>query len=384
MGDRWWGYRRPDGAAGARNHVVILPVDDLSNRAAEMVAAQVVGPLALSHPYGRLQYGADLELLFRTLIGLGRSPNVFGAVVIGIEPVWTQRVAEGIAQSGKEVAAFSIEEAGDLRTVERASRAAARLVQAASEQRREEVDASELVVSIKCGESDTTSGLASNPTVGKVVDRLVSLGATVLFGETSELTGAEDVVAERMVRPELRERFLAMYRAYVEEIRSHGADLLGSQPTEGNIRGGLSTIEEKALGNIQKLGTSPVVGVLEPAEPPQAKGLHFMDTSSAAAEAVTLFAAAGAHVHLFPTGQGNVVGNPILPVVKLSANPKTCREMSEHIDLQVDGLLTGERSLEEAAEELFALTLRVASGRLTAAEVLGHRELALTRLYRSA
>ena len=207
----------------------------------------------------------------------------------------------------------------------------------------------------------------------------------MLFGETSELTGGEHLIAERMATPELRDRFLALYEDYVGEIESKGADLFGSQPTQGNIAGGLSTIEEKALGNIQKTGTCPVVGVLEPAQSPNgSRGLHFMDSSSAAAECITLMAAGGAVLHLFPTGQGNVVGNPIEPVVKLTANPRTAGTMSEHVDLDVSGLLALEYSLEEAGDRLMDVIAQTARGRLTAAEALGHREFVMTKLYRSA
>lgn len=378
------GYRRPNGSVGIRNHVIILPVDDLSNTAAEGVARLIPGALAIPHAYGRLQFGPDLDLHFRTLIGTGCNPNVYATVVIGIEPNWTERVASGIEASGKPVHAFSIERYGDLSIVAQAAKVAQRLVQDASELQREPVELNEVMVSLKCGESDTTTGLASCPTVGRVVDRVVEAGGTVLFGETSELTGGEDIIADRFSTPQLREQFLAMYRDYISMIEENGEDLLGSQPTQGNIRGGLSTIEEKAMGNIQKLGTHPFVGVLAPAEAPTASGLNFMDTSSAAAECVTLMAAAGAVLHLFPTGQGNIVGNPIVPVIKITGNPLTARTMSEHIDLDVSGLLSGELTLDEAGDRLSALAGRVIAGRHTCAESLGHREYVLTKLYRSA
>lgn len=379
------GYRRPDGRVGVRNHVVILPVDDISNAACEAVAAKIAGTLALPHAYGRLQYGEDLELHFRTMIGTGSNPNVAAAVVIGIEPNWTERIVEGIAATGKPVAGFAIEGHGELEIVRRASWTAMEFTQQASEQQRQRIELSDLTVSIKCGESDTTTGLGSCPTVGVAVDRLVDAGATVFFGETSELTGGEHLVADRMATSELRDAFLAVYANYVGEIAGGGVDLLGSQPTEGNIAGGLSTIEEKALGNIQKLGSEPVIGVLAPAErPTNGPGLYFMDTSSAAAECVTLMAAAGAVVHFFPTGQGNIIGNPIEPVIKLTANATTATTMSEHIDLDVSDLLLRRMRLDEAGDKLMELFRRTANGRLTAAEALGHREFVMTKLYRSA
>jgi len=381
-----YGYRRENGRVGVRNHVVIMPVDDISNAAVEAVAAHVQGTLPLPHAYGRLQYGADLDLHFRTMIGVGSNPNVAAVVVIGIEDKWTDRIVKGIAATGKPVAGFSIEGRGDFETVRQASWTAKEFVQNATELRREPVELGDIVVSIKCGESDTTTGLGSCPTVGVAVDDLVEAGANVYFGETPELTGGEHLVAERCATPEVRDRFNELYRSYLAEIEASGADLLGSQPTEGNIAGGLSTIEEKALGNIEKTGTKPVVGALAAAEAPSngTRGLYFMDSSSAAAEHITLMAAGGAVLHLFPTGQGNVIGNPIEPVIKVTANPKTAATMSEHIDVDVSGLLSREITQREAGDMLMENIVRTANGRLTCAEALGHREFSLTRLYRSA
>lgn len=379
------GYRRENGRVGVRNHVAILPVDDISNAAVEAVASHIQGTLPLPHSYGRLQYGEDLALHFRTMIGTGANPNVAAAIVIGIEDNWTRKIADGIAETGKPVAAFSIEGFGDLEIVRKASWKAKEFVQWASELRRAPVELSELTVSIKCGESDTTTGLGSCPTVGAVVDNFVDEGGTVFFGETSELTGGEHLIADRMASPELRERFKRTYDDYVELIETQSESLLGSQPTQGNIAGGLSTIEEKALGNIEKTGTKQVIGVLDPAEQPDnGPGLYFMDSSSAAAEHITLMAAGGAVLHLFPTGQGNIIGNPVVPVIKISANPNTVRTMSEHIDVDVSGLLSREIKLDGAGEMLMGNLVRTANGRMTSAEALGHKEFVMTKLYRSA
>jgi (2R)-sulfolactate sulfo-lyase subunit beta len=350
----------------------------------ESVAKAIPGVLALPHPYGRLQFGADLDLFFRTMIGTGANPNVAAAVVVGIEPAWTERLAAGIAETGKPVAGFSIERHGDLRTVEMAARQAAAMLQDASELAREPIERGELVMSIKCGESDTTSGLGANPATAQAVDRHVAAGGTVIFGETTELTGGEHLIAARCATEEVRKKFQAFFDAYLDLVERSGANLLGSQPTQGNIRGGLSTIEEKALGNIEKTGTAPVVDALAPAERPTRAGLNFMDTSCAAAEFITLTAAAGSVIHLFPTGQGNVVGHPVIPVIKISANPLTVSTMSEHVDLDVSGLLQLDYSVEAAGSRLETLIDRTVNGRLTCAEALGHREFALTRLHPSA
>ncbi len=380
------GYRRENGRVGVRNHVIILPVDDISNAACESVANNIKGTMALPHPYGRLQFGADLELHFRTLIGTGANPNVAAVVVIGIEPAWTKLVADGIAKTGKPVQSFSISRHGDHETIMSASKAARELLQAASEKQREVCPISELWVSTKCGESDTTSGCGANPTVGNAFDKLYGLGTTLCFGETSELTGGEHLVVERCRTPEVAEAFMKMFNSYQDMInRYKTSDLSDSQPTKGNIAGGLTTIEEKALGNIQKIGKKCLVdGVLDYAETPSGPGLWFMQSSSAAAEMVTLCAAAGYVVHFFPTGQGNIVGNPIVPVIKLCANPRTVRTMGEHVDVDTSPLLQREMNMDQAGDKLLDMMIRTANGRLTGAEALGHREFVLTRLYESA
>jgi (2R)-sulfolactate sulfo-lyase subunit beta len=372
---------------GIRNHVVILPLDDLSNAASEAVAHNIKGTLALPHAYGRLQFGEDLELFFRTLIGIGSNPNVAACVVIGIEPGWTSRIVDGIAKTGKPVAGFAIEGNGDISTIASASRKAREFLQWASEKQREPCSIDQLFVSTKCGESDTTSGLASCPTVGNLIDKHDPLGVTTCFGETSEITGAESVCATRAASKEIGDRFMQVFNAYQEVIERHKTDDLSeSQPTKGNIVGGLTTIEEKAFGNLQKIGRkTKFIDVLKPAEAPaKGSGLYYMDTSSAAAECVTLQAAAGFVVHLFPTGQGNVIGNPIEPVIKLTANPKTARTMVEHIDLDVSGILRREMTLDQAGDQLIDIMIRTCNGRLTCAEAMGHREFVLTKLYQTA
>ena len=381
-------YRRDNGRVGIRNHVIILPVDDISNAACEAVANNIKGTMALPHAYGRLQFGADLELHFRTMIGTGANPNVAACIVIGIEPEWTKEIVDGIAATGKPVAGFSIEQNGDVATIAAASYKAKEFVHYASELNREECAMSELWVSTKCGESDTTTGLSSCPTVGNMYDKLLPQGIYGVFGETSELTGAEHICAKRAASDSAADKFMKTWQAYQDDvIEAHKtSDLSDSQPTKGNILGGLSTIEEKALGNLEKIGrTSTYIDVLEPAEAPaMGAGLYFMDTSSAAAECVTLMAAAGYVVHTFPTGQGNVIGNPIVPVVKISGNPRTIRTMGEHVDVDVSGVLKRNMTIDQAGDALIEMLRRTANGRYTASEALGHREFVMTKLYRSA
>lgn len=387
MSTKILGYKRENGKIGIRNYVAIIPVDDLSNNACESVAKQIQGTLALPHPYGRLQFGRDLDLHFRTLIGTGANPNVAAAIVIGIEPVWAKRIADGIAATGKPVAYFGIEQQGLLKTIELASRKAVEFVQHATSQEKIEAKLEDLLISFKCGESDTTSGLAGNPTAGRVAERIVAKGGTIIFGETSETTGGEHILAQHFATKELSEKYLEIHRNYLKVIEDSGEDLMGSQPTMGNIAGGLTTIEEKAMGNIAKAGRKekcPVQSVLDLAEAPKGPGLHFMDSSSAAAEYITLMGAAGAVLHLFITGQGNIVGNPIIPVVKITANPNTVRIMAEHVDVDITGILSRELDLDGAADKVIDCLVATARGRFSAAEALGQKEFVLTRLYPSA
>jgi (2R)-sulfolactate sulfo-lyase subunit beta len=297
-------------------------------------------------------------------------------------------VVDGIKKTGKPCTGFGIELNGDIATIAKASRVAKDYLQWASELPKEECDISELWVSTKCGESDTTTGLASCPTVGNMYDKLIPKGIYGVFGETSEITGGEHIAKARAIDEKVGEKWYKVWKAYEDEvIQAHKTDDLSeSQPTKGNIAGGLTTIEEKALGNLEKIGRKcRYIDVLEPAEAPaKGAGLYYMDTSSAAAECVTLMAAAGYVVHTFPTGQGNIIGNPIIPVIKITGNPRTVRTMSEHVDVDVSGILRREMTIPEAGDALIDMVLRTANGRLTAAEALGHREYSLTKLYRSA
>ncbi len=386
--DSFFGWRRENGRVGVRNHVLMLPLDDLSNSACEAVANNIKGVLAVPHAYGRLQFGADLDLHFRTLIGTGANPNVAAVIVIGIEDGWTKRVVDGIAKTGKPVVGFGIEGHGDIATIARASYVAKEFLQWATELQREKCGIEDLWVSTKCGESDTTTGLSSCPTVGNMYDKLIPRGIYGVFGETSEITGAEHLCKARAIDKKVGERWYKMWKSYQDDvIEAHKVDDLSeSQPTKGNIAGGLTTIEEKALGNLEKIGREcKYIDILEPAEEPKSgPGLYYMDTSSAAAECVTLMAAGGYVVHTFPTGQGNVIGNPIVPVIKISGNPKTLRTMPEHIDLDVTGVLSRDMTIPQAGDALIFSIIRTANGRLTAAEALGHREFVMTKLYRSA
>ena len=357
------------------------------NAASEAVANNIKGTMAIPHPYGRLQFGADLDLHFATLIGTGRIPTWPPWWSSESKPVWTNRVVEGIAKTGKPVAGFGIEKNGDLNTICAASRKAKEFVQWASELQREECPVNELWVSCKCGESDTTSGLADQSDGGRRLRQAGNRpGARWCSAKPPKSPAAStwwSSVAPPRRWPRSSCSSSTATPSVVDDHKTN--DLCDSQPTKGNIEGGLTTIEEKALGNIQKIGKKcKVIGALDKAEVPTGPGLWFMDSSSAAAEMVTLCAASGFVVHLFPTGQGNIIGNPILPVIKLSSNPRTVRTMAEHVDVDVSGLLRRELNLDQAGDKLLECMFRTANGRLTSAEALGHREFVITRLYESA
>jgi (2R)-sulfolactate sulfo-lyase subunit beta len=334
-----------------------------------------------------LQFGEDLELFFRTIIGTGANPNVAACVVIGIEEGWTKRVVD---HRQDRQASDRLRDRVERRHRHHRESGARRqgLSAMGVRTRTRRMRHVGTVVSTKCGESDTTTGLASCPTIGNLCDKLIPPGIYGCFGETSEITGAEHLAVARAASPEIGEKWMKTWQAYENEvIQAHETnDLSESEPTKGNIAGGLTMIEEKALGNLEKVGrTCRYIDVLEPTEASaKGPGLYYMDTSSAAAECVTLMAAAGYVVHTFPTGQGNIIGNPIVPVIKITGNPRTARTTSEHIDLDVSGILRRDMTLDQAGDALIKMVRRAANGRLAAAEALGHREFVLTKLYCSA
>lgn len=381
MNKRIFAYRRENETYGIRNYVLLLPLDAVSCQICSGVHKLINGTKTFYHPYGRMQFGEDLELHFRTLIGTGCNPNVAAVIVIGIEPEWTGIIADGIKKTGKPVASFSSTGNGDLKTIEMAARKAMEFVKYATGLQREETTLDKLTIGLKCGESDTTSGFASNPSVGVLTENLIKEGATMMFGETPELTGAEQVLINSFATEELKKEFSRIYRNYFDFILSKGVDLLGSQPNKGNIAGGISTIEEKAMGNIQKIGKTPITGILGTAEAPEKPGLYFMNTSSAAADLLTAMAAGGAVINLFTTGKGNNVGNPICPVIKICANKETCHDSQENIDVDISEVIYGEQTLDEAAEQIAMYMIRVCSGEYTSAEMLFHEEFAPSRLF---
>ena len=370
---KFQGYRRKDGQVGVRNYVGILSTVICSNDVTSRIASQVRETVAYTHAQGCGQTPPDLQRVTRTLISLGRNPNLAGVVLVslGCEGVDADEVIEGIEQSGKPVNKVVIQKAGAVEAVARGCELARQMVSDASRVRREEFPTSEIRLGVKCGASDTTSGLASNPAIGATFDMLIDEGATCVFGETTELMGAEHILARRGATPQVGERIYEIVERLEKRVMAMGVDMRGGQPTRGNIEGGISTIEEKSLGAIVKGGTRPIQGVCEYGEIPQGKGLFVVDSPGMEPSAFTAIAAAGCQVALFSTGLGALHGFPFVPIIKVTANPDTWQRLEEHIDVYVD-LIRGSKGLHGAAKAIYGEVLDVASGKMTKAEVMGY------------
>jgi altronate dehydratase large subunit len=374
------GYERPDGQAGVRNWIGVISVMDNVNPITRAVCGAVAGTIPITTLFVRGQYGRDLKVSLDSLGGMGRNPNLAGAVVIGLEEDSTGKVAERIANSGKPVETVILQQtAGSIAATAEGIEKATRLALDASRHRRKKLPASMLTLGVECGGSDTTSGLASNPAIGRAADRLVDDGGTVIISETSEFLGAEDLFAARAIDDGVRKAFLGRILGHEEEAMKRGLDIRGANPVADNIKGGLSTIEEKALGAMAKAGTRPLVGVLDYGEAPSRKGMHFMATPAPAVESMTAFAASGCQIIMFSTGQGNIIGNMVSPTMKISGNPKTVAKMPINIDFDVCDILTKGTSISEVGDRLYGEFLEVASGTKTSSEVLNQRETAISR-----
>lgn len=368
------GYVRPDGRAGSRNHVAVIPSVNCANEVAKRICAQVPNCRPFNHHQGCCQLPPDLERTTLALAALGCSPNVGAALVVslGCEGTDVDALMERIAAAGKPVELVRIQEDGGTRAaVEKGTALARRLAERIQGQKREPVGLSELVMAIKCGASDATSGLASNCVIGYVSDRVVDLGGTVVFGETTEFIGAEHILARRARTPEVGRRILEIVGRMEARAKSLGCDMRRGQPTPGNIAGGLSSIEEKSLGAIVKSGTRPIEGVLEYTDRiTDQKGLWIKDTPGREMEILTGMAITGAQAMCFSTGRGAPQGFPTMPVIKICGNPITYERLRDDMDLNAGRIITGETSIEAAGEEAFALLLEVLSGRETRCEAL--------------
>lgn len=379
MSATFLGYRRGN-AVGIRNMVAVISVMDNCNPVTRAVADAVQGTVYLPGSFIRGQLGRDRAITLKVTAGLCLNPNIAAVVAIGLEPRTTRELVELLSASGKPVEWVDIQEAGGtINSIAKGTRAAARLVRHVSKQRREEFPLSSLVLGLECGGSDTTSGLASNPSIGVVSDKVVGAGGTAIITETSEFFGAEHLFAERAASTEVRTKFISEIETLEKEIIALGIDLRGSNPTPDNIRGGLTTIEEKALGAMAKAGKSELVGVLGYGDVPERSGLHFMSGPAPAVESITGLAAGGCQLCLFSTGVGNPIGHQVATVIKISGNRNTIEGMSDNVDFDVSSILEKDESIASAGSRLFEYVLSVASGELTTSEILDTRESAISR-----
>jgi altronate dehydratase large subunit len=378
------GYARPDGRIGVRNHVLVVPTVICSAVVAERIAASIA-PIgaALPHLAGCGQLGPDMTLTHDVLAAYCRHPNVGAVIVValGCEQVVAQRLADEACGAGKPSRIVAIQsEGGTVRATTKGIKIARELAARLSCHERTSCAASSLILSVKCGGSDYTSGLASNPVVGRVADRLVDLGGAVVLGEVAEIMGAEHLLAERASTPETAARLLRVIHRVEAEAMALGLDIRGTQPSPGNIRGGLTTIEEKSLGATHKAGErTRLEDVVAYSASIIRRGLTVMDTPGLDVESVTGMVGGGAQIVLFTTGLGTPTGNPIAPVVKITGNVRTAQSMADNIDVDVSRVITEGESLDTAADRLLTDVLEVCSGRATASECLGHREFAIHR-----
>lgn len=371
------GYRRANGKYGARNLVAVIPSVICANDVAQAICRQVQGTIGYFHHQGCCQLPVDLKRVTDTLSNLGQSPNVGAALVVslGCEGTDAQRIVDEIRSCGKPCELIRIQELGGTsRAIQAGIDAAQKLVQEISVLQREKADISNVVMSIKCGASDTTSGMASNCVIGYVADKLVNLGATVVFGETTEFLGGEHILARRAVGGEngpVGQKIYEIVKRMEDRAKAIGEDMRGGQPTPGNIAGGLSSIEEKSLGAIVKSGTHPIQGVLEYCDRIEnQKGLWIKDAPGREPEILTGMAATGAQIMLFSTGRGAPQGFPSMPVVKICGNPNTYEHMQHDMDLNAGLIITGEKTIEEVGEEAFSMLLDVLNGKMTKNEAL--------------
>ena len=376
----FWGYRRPDGTVGIRNHVAILAVMDNVNGIVRNLGDLVRGTIALPVWYGRGQFGADDTLFRRTQVGMAANPNIAAVLVISLEEVSAKKVAAAIAETGKPVAHISVQDVGGtVAALAEGMRKLIPMVSEASAMKREFVPLSELILGVECGGTDTTSGIAANPALGFVADTVVAAGGTVYLSETSEWMGAEQVLAKRAATEAVGKDIFDAVRRIEDSAVTRGVDIRGANPVPDNIRGGITTIEEKSLGAIIQGGTTEVKGVPDYAVRAPGKGLYLMDTAAPAAESMTGLGAGGAQMILFSTGQMNIMGSLISPTIKVTGNPRTASFLGDNVDVDVSPMLNGEM-LQVAGTRLLEFSLDVAGGRFTRAEILGDEDIAISRI----
>ncbi|AOH54986.1 carbohydrate hydrolase [Peribacillus muralis] len=377
------GYRRPDGKVGVRNHVLILPTITCATQTAQRITELVQGTVTFIHQHGCAQVGVDYEQTFRTYVGLGKNPNVYGVIVLGLgcETHQARSVATEIAKCGKPVESISIQDhGGTLSTIAEGAKAAAKLVQEASTQMKEWCNFSELIIGTECGGSDACSGLSANPAVGSVSDMIVELGGTSILAETTELIGAEHLLAKRAANDQVAKRVYEVIHAMENRSIKMGVDIRTGNPSPGNIAGGLSSLEEKSLGAANKSGKSILNELIDYAEEPKVKGLVWMDTPGHDIEQLTGMVAGGAQVVLFTTGRGTPTGSPIAPVIKISTNTSMFEKMGDNMDLNAGTIIEGKETVEEVGKRILHEIGLVSSGKLTKAEILKQHDFGIWRI----
>ena len=382
----FWGYRRAEGRAGIRNHVLILPSCVCGSESARIVASQVRGAVNIVFNTGCSDVQANTDMSQKVLTGFACNPNVYGVVIIGLgcETVGHRELKEKIQKmTSKPVVSFGIqEEGGTLKTIEKAVRAAREMAAEAAMQPKEKFDISNLLLGIECGGSDATSGLASNPAVGELSDLLVDMGASTMMSESIEWIGGEHVVAKRAATPEIHNQIIEVCRAYEEHLKAAGQDCRAGQPTPGNKKGGLSTLDEKSLGCIRKGGTRPIVEVLEQAQRPTKNGSMVMDTAGFDISSVTSMVAGGCNAIIFTTGRGTPTGNAIVPVLKVTANERTFKMMDDNMDVDLSPIIRGEKTYREMGREMLKDIEDMCNGRMTKAETYGFSDIAVDHVCR--
>ena len=379
------GYRRPDGTVGIRNHVLVLPTVNCANQVARGIAANVRGTVWVEHQHGCSQLGADAEQTVRAFVGHGIHPNVYGIVVVGLgcEVARAQDVAAEIKKQCPYKPVHTIiiqDEGGSFKSIQAGASAAQKMMIEASMLKREPIDAGELILGTECGGSDACSGLSGNPALGTASDLLIDAGGTSILAETAELIGAEHIIAERAVNEEVKEKCYATIRDFEESAKQMGVDMRGSNPTPGNIEGGLSSIEEKSLGCVYKGGSRPLQAVIGWAEKVPTKGLVFMNTPGNDIEQLTGMVAGGCHICVFTTGRGTPTGSPIAPTIKVATNTAMFQRMNDNMDINAGTVITGEETVQQVGKRIFAEMLEVASGKNTKAEILGQNDFAIMRI----
>ena len=369
------GYLRPDGSIGFRNHIAILSSVGCANDVALRLGRMYPDVVLLTHRQGCGQLGSDKDQTARTLAGLGKNPNIAGVLVVGMgcESITAEYLADEISKTKKMVESLVVlDEGGLTAALPKGVRFLDSMLHETSQMKRVPCGLEQLTLGIKCGLTDTTSGIASNPATGIAADRVVESGGTVIFGETPEIIGAEHILVKRAATREVEQRLYGVVNECEERVKASGMDIRGANPAPGNIAGGITTIEEKSLGAIKKGGGKTLQGVLGYGEIPKGKGLFFMDGPGRTPEALTGLSGAGAQVIIFSTGGGSPAGSLISPIIKVTGNPNTAQRLKDHIDVDVSSIIKGEETLEKAGQCIFQELLDVASGKATRSEILGY------------